>query len=70
MLTIVCDACKKAIPGPEKENGVVYITDKALCKGCEKKLLDRVTEEMFRHKRYVFSDYKEQYLKTLNQMCK
>jgi hypothetical protein len=70
MLSIVCDACKKAVPGPEKETGVVYITDKALCKRCEKKLLDTVSEEMSKHKRFVFSDYKDQYIKSLNQLCK
>ncbi len=70
MLSIVCDSCKKAIPGQEKETGVVYITDKGICRNCEKKLLDKVSEEMAKHKRFVFSDYKDQYIKSLNQMCK
>ena len=70
MLTIVCDACKKAIPGPEKETGVVFITDKSLCRSCEKKLLDTVSEEMARNKKYIFSDYKDQYVKSLNKMCR
>ena len=70
MLSIVCDACKKAVPGPEKDTGVVYITDKGICKRCEKKLVDTVSEEMAKHKTFIFADYKDQYIKTLNQMCR
>jgi len=70
MLTIVCDACKKAIPGPEKQTGVKYIMDKALCKSCEKKLLNNVSEEMEKHDKFLFSDYQDQYIATVNRMCK
>jgi len=70
MLTIVCDSCKKAIPGPEKQTGVVYITDKALCKRCEKQLLNKVSEEMEKHEKFLFSDYQDQYIATVNRMCK
>lgn len=70
MLTIVCDACKKAIPGPEKQTGVVYIMDKALCKPCEKQLLNKVSEEMGKHDKFLFSDYQDQYIATVNRMCK
>jgi len=70
MLTIVCDACKKAIPGPEKQTGVVYITDKALCKRCEKQLLNKASEEMEKHDKFLFSDYQDQYIATVNRMCK
>ncbi|MDZ7792287.1 MAG: hypothetical protein U5P10_00950 [Spirochaetia bacterium] len=70
MLTIVCDACKKAIPGPKKQTGVVYIMDKALCKVCEKNLLSKVSAEMEKHDKFVFSDYQDQYIATVNRMCK
>ncbi|HKK66063.1 MAG TPA: hypothetical protein VJ967_09430 [Clostridia bacterium] len=70
MLTIVCDACKKAIPGPEKQTGVTYIMDKALCKSCEKKLLNNVSEKMEKHDKFLFSDYQDQYIATVNSMCK
>ncbi|MCF7947632.1 MAG: hypothetical protein K9M94_03435 [Spirochaetia bacterium] len=70
MLTIVCDACKKAIPGPEKQTGVIYILDKALCKSCEKKLLTNVSDEMEKHDKFIFSDYQDQYIATVNRMCK
>jgi len=70
MLTIVCDACKKAISGDQKETGVVYILDKALCRKCEGKLLDSVAEDMAKMKIYRFADYKEKYISTVRKMCK
>jgi len=70
MLTIVCDACKKAISGDQKKTGVVYILDKALCRKCEGKLLDSVAEDMAKMKIYRFTDYKEKYISTVRKMCK
>lgn len=70
MLTIVCDACKKAIPGPEKQTGVMYIMDKALCKRCNKELLSKVSEKMENHDKFLFSDYQDQYIDTVKRMCK
>jgi Fe-S cluster biogenesis protein NfuA len=70
MLSIICDSCKKAIPGPERQTGVVYILDRALCKGCESKLRTHVSEEMLKHRIYKFSDYKDTYIKTMQKMCR
>lgn len=70
MITIVCDSCKKAIPGPEKQTGVVYILDKALCRKCEKDLQESVSEEMDKQKKFRYRDYQDLYLKTMYKMCK
>ncbi len=70
MLSLICDSCKKAIPGPEQQTGVVYVLDKSICKGCAKKLSGQVSEEMLKHKSYKFSDYKDTYIKTIQKMCR
>ena len=70
MLQIVCDSCKKAIPGQEKETGIVYIADKTLCRACEGKLESKVREAMAKHDKYNLRIYKSNYEKILNQMCK
>ncbi len=70
MLTIVCDACKKAISGDQKETGVVYILDKALCRKCEGRLLDSVAAEMEKKRVYRFADYKDTYINSVRKMCK
>lgn len=70
MLTIICDACKKAVSGDQKETGVVYILDKALCRKCEGILLDSVAADMAKKRVYRFVDYKENYIKTVRKMCR
>ena len=70
MLTIICDACKKAIPGAQKETGVVYVLDKALCRKCEGRLLDSVAADMEKKSVYRFADYKEKYISTVKKMCR
>lgn len=70
MLSIICDSCKKAIPGTDWATGVVYILDRTMCKKCEKKLRDDVAQEMQKHRTYKFSDYKDLYIKSLQKQCR
>ncbi|HDQ14077.1 MAG TPA: hypothetical protein ENN41_04600 [Sediminispirochaeta sp.] len=69
MISIVCDACKKAIPGPEKLTGVKYVLDKAICKSCAKELDRQLAEEMGKRDKYKLSAYRNLYVKTLYKMC-
>jgi len=70
MLMIVCDACKKAVSGDQKETGVVYVLDKALCRKCEAALRDSVSEEMLKQKVYRLADYRDRYITTMKKMCR
>jgi len=70
MLSIICDSCKKAIPGTDWGTGLVHVLDKTMCKKCEKKLMDSVSEEMQKHKIFKFTDYKDTYIKGLHKMCR
>ena len=46
MITITCDACKKAIPDAVREKNYSVFLDKNLCLPCREELENTVSEEM------------------------
>ncbi len=70
MTTVVCDSCKKSVPGAvRKENYVTYL-NKAICLSCEKKMLLTVSDKMAKKNSYGFSEYKNVLKTELEKACR
>ncbi len=69
MITITCDACKKAIPGAVREKNYSVFLDKNLCLPCREELENTVSEEMSKKTQYQLKEYKKLLAQTLNKMC-
>ncbi len=65
MTAIVCDVCKKVVPGARKDVNYFVILEKDLCVPCEDQLQDAVRDQMAARRPYQFADYKDVLAKTL-----
>ncbi len=70
MTAIVCDACKKAIPGARRGDNYMSILDKQLCEPCSDELLGVTKQQMRTHRPYTFKDYNDTLVRNLGQMTK
>lgn len=69
MITIICDACKKAIPNARSGVNTVYIGDKTMCKKCEAELEGRTRDALAREREYTLMSFKNHYTSLLRKMC-
>ena len=70
MTVIVCDICKKAIPGARRGDSYLTILDKDVCIPCSDDLLDAAKAQMASKRPYLFKDYQETLAKNLSQMTR
>ncbi len=70
MVSIVCDSCKKAIPGAHKDVNLFYYADKSLCAPCRDKLDVKIKEAMKKERTYSFQKYRDTMMRNLQGMCK
>jgi hypothetical protein len=68
MTAIVCDACKKAVPGARKDVNYMVVLDRELCETCGDQLLNVTKVQMKSRKPYTFKDYNDILVKNLNQL--
>jgi hypothetical protein len=68
MTAIVCDACKKAVPGARKDVNYFVILDKDLCEPCIEGLKQVTGQQMKVRRPYLFKDYQDSLVKNLGQM--
>jgi hypothetical protein len=68
MTAIVCDACKKAVPGARKDENYFSLLDKDICEPCHDNLRDAVKKQMRTRRPYLFKDYQELLTRNLGQM--
>jgi hypothetical protein len=59
MNNVICDSCKKVIPGAKREVNYITFQNKALCTACTEAWDQEVREEMGKKGRYSLQDYKE-----------
>jgi hypothetical protein len=57
MTAIVCDICKKAVPGARRDLNYVTILDKDICVDCHDELRDETKAQMKVRRPYLFKDY-------------
>ncbi len=70
MTAIVCDACKKAIPGARRGENYMSLLDKELCEPCADELLNVTKQQMKPRRPYTFKDYYEFLTRNLGTMTK
>jgi uncharacterized protein with PIN domain len=70
MTAIVCDACKKAVPGARKDVNYVAVLDKDICEECSEELLTVTKQQMKGRRPYTFKDYQETLVRNLGQMTR
>jgi hypothetical protein len=70
MTAIVCDICKKAVPGARKDVTHIALLDKDICLECSDDLMDATKQQMKGRKPYLFKDYQETLVKNLTQMAR
>ena len=70
MQQIYCDACGKVIKNASRGINYVTVTSKEMCLPCNQKFELKVSDSMFKKKRYMFLDGKKTVLDTLNRMCR
>lgn len=70
MISIVCDSCKKAISNATAEVNFFYVTDKAVCKSCEKEIEEQTREDVHRDGKYTLKGYTQHYLDNLHKQCR
>jgi hypothetical protein len=68
MTAIVCDACKKAIPGARSGVNYSVVLDREVCEPCMDQLLNVTKVQMKGRKPYTFKEYNDFLVKNLNQM--
>jgi hypothetical protein len=69
MTAIVCDICKKAVPGARKDVNYTVVLDRDLCIPCTDDLLDATKKQMQARRPYIFKDYYDLLTRNLVQMC-
>ena len=57
MTSVICDSCKKSIPGPHREVNYVTILNKDLCIPCSRKMESGIREGMAREKSYHLENF-------------
>jgi hypothetical protein len=70
MTAIVCDACKKPVPGARREVNYFTILDKDLCESCHDGLRDETKQHMRTRQPYTFKEYYETLAKNLGSMTR
>jgi len=70
MTAIVCDICKKAVAGARKDVSYMVILDKDICMPCSDQLLDVTKQQMKVKRPYLFKDYQDTLVGTMNKMCR
>ncbi len=70
MTAIVCDICKKAVPGARKDENYFVILDKDICEACHDELRDVTKQQMRARRPYLFKDYQDSLAKNLGQMTR
>ena len=70
MTAIVCDACKKAIPGARRGDNYSSFLDKELCEPCTDELLDITKQQMKPRRPYTFKDYNDTLVRNLGPMTR
>ncbi len=59
MNSVICDACKKVVPGAKREENYFTFQNKSLCHNCYEAWDREVREEMGKKGRYSLNDYKD-----------
>jgi hypothetical protein len=70
MLNVICDICKKSVPGAKRETTYFTALNKNMCLDCKLKLENKVKEEMAAAKAYRLVDYKKVFTNNLMKLCK
>lgn len=77
MLHIICDICKKHIPGAmtsfawdKREKNYRAVLDKAICCSCMDKFDEELRNNMSEKSEYGFLDHNRILKSTLDKMCK
>jgi hypothetical protein len=68
MTAIVCDICKKAVPGARRDINYMTVLDKDLCVPCADQLHDVTKAQMAVRRPYMMKDYYDTLAKNLSQM--
>jgi hypothetical protein len=68
MTAIVCDICKKGIPGARKDVNYVTVLDRDLCIDCHDEVQDVAKMELRTRRPYIFRDYQDTLTKQLLRM--
>jgi len=68
MTAIVCDICKKPVPGARREINYFTILDKDICEGCHDGLKNETKQQMRTRQTYTFKDYYDTLARNLKQM--
>lgn len=59
MNSVICDSCKKVVPGAKREDNYFTFQNKALCKECHVEWDMAVRDEMAKKGSYSLQGYKE-----------
>jgi len=59
MTCVICDACKKSIPSPSRENNYQTLLNKDLCLDCYGKLESGISEEMKGAREFHINEFSE-----------
>jgi hypothetical protein len=70
MISIVCDSCKKAIPNAMSGVNFFYVTNKSLCKACEKGIEEKTRDDVLQDGRYTLKGYRKHYLNNIEKQCR
>ncbi len=71
MTSIMCDSCKKPVPDALRGETYYTLLNRDLCAACFKDLHLAVQEVMEpRRPQYSFTDYRKEFVATLNKFCK
>jgi hypothetical protein len=68
MTAIVCDICKKPVPGARRDLNYFTILDKDICESCHDGLRDATKQQMRGRSPYTFKDYYDFLAKNLGKM--
>jgi len=68
MTAIVCDICKKPVPGARREFNYFTILDKDICEECHDSLRDATKQQMRVRSPYTFKEYYDTLAKNLGRM--
>ncbi len=69
MTSIICDGCRKEVPGARKDINYVTVLDKDLCLSCEEKLRVSMRQQTAARRPVVFKEYQDGLSRTLNKLC-
>jgi len=70
MTAIVCDVCKKAVPGARRGENYFTFLDKDCCEDCRDELMQATKMQMKPRHPYTFKDYNDTLVRNLGSMTK